>query len=171
MLPSAGWPKGGIVEVVVPDWGIGELRLVLPAMTAMCRERRYGVWIAPPYTPYAPALIGAGLDLDRVLVLTIPPGSNHDLLWSAERMLRAAACGVVLAWPGSLDDRSVRRLQLAAQSSGNLGFVLRTVDHPYNWSAATAALRLRLRPVPEGLQVQVRKARGGCRRPVVLVSL
>ena len=48
VLPARGWPGAGLAEVVVPYWGLGELRLLLPAMVRLNREKRQIVWIAPP---------------------------------------------------------------------------------------------------------------------------
>jgi hypothetical protein len=156
-LPGGGWPIGSIAELMPELAGIGELRLVTPALVALARAGRYIACIAPPLLPYAPALAGAGLPLERVLIIR-----THDLkesLWAAEQALRCPLFGAVLGWPASITDRNVRRLQLAAEAGGSLGILYRPPEAARELSPA--ALRLRLSPLVDGLLVEVQKARGG----------
>ena len=41
---------------------------------------------------------------------------NTDTLWALEQTLRCKSFGAVVAWPESIRDRDVRRLQLAAEA-------------------------------------------------------
>src|ERR1051326_2519764 len=61
-LPGGGWPRGTLTELLVGRAGIGELRLVLPALAALSWAGRRIAWLAPPHLPYAPALAAGGLD-------------------------------------------------------------------------------------------------------------
>lgn len=72
-LPESGWPAQGIIEVVSGRPGIGELQLFLPLMRSLIARGRWIVWVAPPYSPYAPSLVQAGIDLRRVLVVGQQP--------------------------------------------------------------------------------------------------
>jgi len=152
--------------MVVPYWGLGELRLLLPAMVHLNQEKRQIVWIAPPYLPYAPALARAGLDLRYVLVVDAQTG---NISWAMERLLSTQACGMILAWPAYLSEVETRRLQLAAEAGASIGVVLHTVET--KWRAASAALRLEIQPTGEGVSIDIVKARGGCHRPRVSVAL
>lgn len=154
-LPAGGWPADALVEIVTQRWGIGELSLLLPAMAELCRQRRRVIWISPPYQPYAPALVEGGVDLNYCLVLN-PEDDTHDALWSVEKLLRTASCGMVLAWPKVLPGHAVRRLQLAAESGHSLGILFRTVDTP-----SAAALRMRVQSERRLLRVDLLKVRGG----------
>jgi hypothetical protein len=82
-----------------------------------------------------------------------------SVLWAAEQALRCPAVGAVLAWPVSLDDRRVRRLQLAAETGGSCGVLYRPPSAALQPSPA--ALRLRLKALNTGLHVEIQKARGG----------
>ena len=166
VLPARGWPGAGLAEVVVPYWGLGELRLLLPAMVRLNREKRQIVWIAPPYLPYAPALARAGLDLRYVLVVDAQTG---NISWAMERLLSTRACGMILAWPAYLSEVEARRLQLAAEAGAGLGVILHTAKT--KWRATAAALRLQIHPAEEGVTIDIVKARGGCHRPRVFVAL
>src|ERR1051325_10784310 len=60
-LPGGGWPRGTLTELLVGRAGIGELRLVLPALAALSWAGRRIAWLAPPHLPSAPALAAGGL--------------------------------------------------------------------------------------------------------------
>ncbi|HHM04905.1 MAG TPA: translesion DNA synthesis-associated protein ImuA [Gammaproteobacteria bacterium] len=157
-LPGGGWPRRGVMEIVVPAWGMGELRLLVPLMLTVQRQGGWLVWVMPPYVPYAPALAGLGLDLGRVLL--VEPKRDREVLWSMEKALRAAGTGMVLAWPPQPGHSQMRRLQLAAEAGNSVGVVFATRDR----GPSPAPLRLQLGPLKEGLRVRLLKARGGYAR-------
>ena len=37
-LPGGGWPRQGLIEILSDQRGIGEVRLLLPALAALCRD-------------------------------------------------------------------------------------------------------------------------------------
>lgn len=152
-----GWPVGALTEILVPHPGIGELRLLTPALARLSREPRWLAWVAPPFIPYAPALAAHGIDLARVLI--VHPQTEDDALWAVEQALRAGTCGAVLAWVKRSDTASMRRLQLAAEAGGSWGIVFRSQYSVVQTSPA--ALRLRLAARPGGVAVEILKRRGG----------
>lgn len=156
-LPGGGWPVGALIELMSDIAGIGELQLLLPSLGRLARDGRHLVWIAPPYQPYAPALWQQGIPLERIWIIEAP--RPEQALWAFEQALRCPAVGAVLGWPAHLVDKSVRRLQLAAEEGGSLGILYR----PSSAAAipSPAALRLRLRAAPTGLAVELCKVRGG----------
>jgi hypothetical protein len=158
VLPGGGWQAGSIVELMPTVTGIGELRLVLPALARITGAGRHVTLIAPPYIPFAPALSQHGLRLERVLV--IQAQQAEDILWAVEQSLRCRSFGAVLAWPVTIRDREIRRLQLAAEAGGSTGFLYRSVDAARE--SSPAALRLKLqRAASNVLQIDVLKCRGG----------
>lgn len=165
-LPAGGWPAKALTEVIVPYWGIGELRLLLPAMARLNHGKRRVVWVTPPYLPYAPALSGAGLSLEYVLVVDAPV---RNVSWAMERALHAGECGMVIAWPPQLTDLEARRLQLAAEAGNTMGVVLHT--HTGKWQAKPAALRLSIEPGQDVTVVKILKTRGNGHGRSVRVSL
>src|SRR5258708_5515585 len=68
-LAGSGWPRHALTEIEYAHDGIGELRLLLPALVSLSQQARWVAWIAPPYIPYAPALAAAGVNLARVLLV------------------------------------------------------------------------------------------------------
>ena len=156
LLPGGGWPLPALIEIMAPTWGIGELSLLLPAMRHLTHAGRWLVWIAPPFVPYAPALAGQGLDLQRVLVVDRPE-ADADGWWCMEKLLRHPSSGLVMAWPRRLQTVVLRRLQLAAEEGGTLGVLFSGLQA----GPTPAAVRLALAPSADGLEVRVLKMRGG----------
>jgi len=156
-LPGGGWPSGAIAELMSDAIGIGELGLLMPALSSLARAGRYIAWIAPPYLPYAPALAQRGLPLERVLLIRTQ--TLQQSLWATEQALRCPAIGAVLSWPAYIVDKNVRRLQLAAETGGSLGFIYRPPEAADE--SSPAALRLRLHPAPDGIVIEIKKSRGG----------
>ena len=116
ILHDGGWPSAGLTEFLHDTAGVGELRLLLPALARLSRtDARWIVWIAPPCVPYAPALASAGIDLERVLL--IRPADRREALWATEQVLRSGAASTALAWldESGLGTTGIRRLQLAAR--------------------------------------------------------
>lgn len=124
ILPGRGWPDSGLVEIVSPCWGMGELQLLLPLIRSLVRQGQWILWISPPYLLYAPALVQAGIDIHQVLVVDLDT-SCKDALWTMEKALQTENCGLVLAWQNWLPDKVLRRLQLAAEAGDTLGVLFR----------------------------------------------
>jgi len=156
-LPGGGWPMGAIAELMPETTGMGELSLLVPALSELAHAGRYIAWIAPPYLPYAPALIQWKLPLKYLLI--VQTRSLQESLWAAEQALRCPALGAVLSWSCEIADKNVRRLQLAAEAGGSLGILYRPAEAAREHSPA--ALRLRLRATANGLVVDIPKCRGG----------
>jgi len=167
LLPGGGWPCGALTEVLLSRQGIGELRLITPALARLSEADGWLAWVAPPYVPYAAALAAAGIDLKR-LVVAKPP-SEADAWWTAEQALRSGACGALLAWLRAADERRMRRLQLAAETGHTWGVLFRHARAAQDRSPA--ALRLLLEPVTDGLAVTILKRRGGPVSKPVFVAM
>lgn len=164
-LPGGGWPIGALTEVLLDRYGIGELKLLMPALAAMSQRAvaedsmsGWIAWIAPPFVPYAPALASHGVDLGRVL-LVHPSAAANDCLWATEQALRSGSCAAALAWIKQADDTSLRRLQLAAEEGGCWGIIFRPTHVRHQ--SSPAALRLELTAGSQGIDVQILKCRGG----------
>lgn len=157
-LPGGGWQSGTIVELITAHTGIGELSLLMPALARITNTDRHVALVAPPYIPFAPALSQRGIRLDRLLIIRAQKA--EDILWAFEQTLRCRSFGAVLAWPATIQDREIRRLQLAAEAGRSTGFVYRPAQAALQ--SSPAALRLRLQPVKDdGLSIDILKCRGG----------
>jgi hypothetical protein len=164
-LPGGGWPAGALVDLLIQQAGVGELRLLRPALSALAPRP-----VALLQTPQVPSSLGLayiGLLLERVMHVKAPKSS--DALWSAEQILRAGTCGALIYWAQYVQASSLRRLHLAAQSSDTLFVMVRPLAAAQD--ASPAVLRLALRPSTDGLIVDVVKRRGPAASGSVSISL
>ncbi len=156
-LPGGGWPQGSLTELLVDHEGIGELRLLLPALGRLARSGAWIALVAPPHLPFAPAFAGAGIDPERVAVVVA--GVEKDRWWAAEQVVRADSAAALLFWPQSISDARLRRLAVAAQDTSMLAFLF--TDSARAASPSPAPLRIRLSPEEGALRLDVFKRRGG----------
>lgn len=183
-LPGGGWPKRALTELMLPQAGIGELRLLAPALvgvqgmgpagpagvaaaagsaaTALADTRRPVMLFDPPARLCAQALAALGFDLDLLLVVhtrtpALPAG---DSLWAMEQALKSGHVGAVVAWlPPRLSAERLRRLQLACAAHDGPAFALREWAAQHRPSASP--LRLALQPAgADRLTVRLLKRRG-----------
>ena len=164
-LPGGGWPVSELVDLLVEQPGVGEMRLLGPALNLL--DERPIALIRPPHIPDGPGLDYIGLSLDRLLQIKAP--KITDALWSADQILHAGSCGAVLLWVPHTKASSLRRLHLAAQSSETLFIVVRPLEAAQD--SSPALLRLALRPAAEGLIVDIVKRRGPIRAEPLSISL
>lgn len=162
---GGGWPAGALVELLLEQVGIGELRLLLPLFaprSGVVRRPSRQIWIDPPLPPYAPALRQQGIALDDLLI--VRPADRGQWLWTCAQALRAGRDVAVLCWPNRhrLRYADLRQLQVTASEHGALGFLLHdlargrgVLEH-----STPAPLRLQLTPGPAALQIDVLKRRG-----------
>src|SRR6516164_11113526 len=157
-LPDKGWPRTGLIEILVARFGSGELTLLMPALAALTRSAvaRWCVWVAPPLVPFAPALASGGVVLDRVTVV-----GGERSLWAFEQALGSGACDAVLGWVRQVKPRDARRLQLAAERGRTLGVLFRPQRAAREASAAV--LRLSIEPSAAGIRLTLIKGRSAWR--------
>lgn len=156
LLPGRGWPVGALTEIFVERPGIGELQLLMPAAAQLTGRGRWLAMIAPPYLPYAPAMAASGVHLKHMLLLN--PQSRDEQAWAGEQLLASGNCGAMLLWNDHLQDRTIRRLQHAAEHSGALAVLFRSRRaQPF----ASAALRLHVSRNNGCTVIRVLKRRGG----------
>ncbi len=189
-LPGGGWPAGVLSELLLPHPGVGEWRLLAPALAALQRGPggagdlpRTVMLFDPPARPCPWTL--AALGLDPMLLLLVqgrgqprahPRGRPRlpaaDTLWALEQALASGQIGAALAWlPARLPADALRRLQLAAQAHPGPVFLFREVEA--RLGPSPAPLRLLLAPgapdSPDTLRIRLLKRRGPpCAAPLLL---
>ena len=171
-LPDNGWPRTGLIELLVSRFGAGELTLLMPALAALTRAdaARWCAWVAPPLLPFAPALVACGVVLDRVAVIRPPQDARfrgNSRMWAFEQTLGSGACDAVLGWARQVKSRDVRRLQLAAERGRTLGVLFR--PSRASREASAAVLRLGVEPRTHGVRLTLIKGRS-VRRGVLELS-
>jgi protein ImuA len=164
-LPSGGWPVGALVDLLVQQAGVGELRLLRPAFSAS--ENRPVALVQPPHIPHGLGLSYIGLSIERVL--RVQAAKTADALWSVEQILRAGSCSALIFWTQYAKASSLRRLHLAAQSSETLFVMVRPLAAAQD--SSPALLRLALRPSADGLTVDIVKRREPARAEPLAIPL
>jgi len=161
-LPGGGWPRRALAELLLPHAGVGEIRLLAPALTATQRAGRLVMFFDPPAALAAAALARLGFDVEELLLVHTRargiPGS--DSLWALEQALKSGHVGAIVAWlPPRLRADRLRRLQLAAHQHDGPAFVMR--EAAVAGRPTASPLRLGLQPGgADRLQVRVLKRRG-----------
>lgn len=164
-LGGTGWPTGTLVDLMVQQPGIGELRLLAPALAQVASRKV--VLLQPPHVPQAISLAGLGIPPESAL--WVKSKTSGDALWAAEQVLRSASCGALLFWANHVRPESLRRLHLAAQAGETLFFVLRPLHAVQD--SSPAPLRLALRPAEDGIEIEFVKRRGPQREAPMFLPL
>ncbi|MCH8149421.1 MAG: hypothetical protein IH987_15805 [Planctomycetes bacterium] len=105
-------------------------------------DRRYLVVVDTGNDFYPPAARQHGIELDRLIVVRVR--RREEAFWVVDQALRCRAVAVVIAALPQLDDRQSRRLQLAAESTGGIGLILRSARRR---TKSFAAVRMRVEGV------------------------
>jgi protein ImuA len=164
-LPDGGWPSRTLIELLPQQPGIGEMRLLLPALRRL-GARRIAL-VQPPHLPQAAAW--AGDDFPTGHLLWVKSTRSADALWAAEQILRNGTCGALVFWQTHVRQESLRRLHLAAQGSDMVLWMIRPLAAAAE--ASPAPLRLALRPTAGGICVDLVKRRGPRRDTPLILPL
>lgn len=177
-LPGGGWPVRVLTELLLPQPGVGEIRLLAPVLTSLARAGRSVMLFEPPAELNAVSLAELGCPPGQCIVVRCPPASasprpggsrkagsrrvvpGAELCWSIEQALRSGQIGAVLAWPGrAARPEALRRLQLAAQSHEGPAFLLR--EWAVQAEPSPAPLRVTLQPAgADDLALRIVKRKG-----------
>ncbi len=164
-LPGAGWPTGAMTELLIQHPGTAELGLLQPALASLQQARI--VLLQAPYQPQALALSALGLNLGQLLWIRCK--KHLDALWAAEQILRSGSCGALLFWQNQVRTESLRRLHLAAQGGHTLFFMIRALDSVH--SPSPAPLRIQVKTVAHGLEIDLIKRRGTPANAPLLITM
>ena len=165
-LPNGGWPASSLIELLLQQPGIGEMRLLRPAFSSIARQRRIAL-VQPPHLPQIAAWSGWGLAPEHLL--WIKTARSADALWSAEQILRNGSCGALLFWQTHVRSESLRRLHLAAQESDIVFWMIRPLSSAQD--SSPAPLRLALRSAHAGVAIDIVKRRGPRRDDALYLRL
>jgi protein ImuA len=161
LLPEGGWTRGTLVEWFVPREGAGAFTLALLSARSLAASGGLLVISDPAGEFYPPAAEALGIDLRQVVM--VRPPTPADELWSIDQSLRCE--GVALVWASlkQLGDHDFRRLQLAAEEGGTLGFLARPVHARGQpaWSDVQLLVEPQTAVRNRRVRVEVVRIRGG----------
>lgn len=158
-LLHKGWPMASMVEVCQPKTGVlsqGEWLLFSPALKQL--ESGYVVLLNPPALPFAPGLIQAGIDLNRLLI--VETEKKTDFLVSFTELARADICVALMAWQpkNNLSYTELRKCQLACNEGKGLFMMFRPAS--VQQQSSPAVLRLSTKLHASSLEIQIFKQKG-----------
>jgi protein ImuA len=170
-LPGGGWPMRSVTELLTPQSGVLEWRLLAPALRDWWAAQalppsspgrrqaapalRTLLLVNPPHTPHLPGLQGLGLPASALI--WVSAATPAEALWATEQAVKSRVA--VLAWLPEARPEQIRRLQVSALSSDAPVFLMRPERARQQSSAAP--LRLVVRPGDGwSLAVHLLKRRG-----------
>jgi protein ImuA len=179
LFPGGRLATGSLVELLPSAPGAGALTLALLLARHACGERKALLIADTERCFYPPAARKYGIDLDRTII--VRARTSADALLALAQSLRCTAVGAALGALDRLTDRDGRRLQLAAESGGAVGVLLRPMTAL--GSPSFASVRLRLDPLPalrnssfaiqspRRMRLEVLRCRGGCEGKTIGVEV
>ena len=149
-LPEGGLARGALHEIVAESADHAAASgFVLRLLAGLAREGPV-LWCLADPDLYGPGLQRLGLAPDRLILARTR--RDADLLWAMEEGLKTPGLAAVLGEPHGLGLTASRRLQLAVESVGGLGLVLRQAEA--GKAGATAAVtRWRVASAPSAAPV------------------
>jgi hypothetical protein len=141
-LPGNGWPTHCLTELLCPTAGVGELRLIAPALSRLVKAGRQVVLLLPTEDEHRLVYPDgwSQLGIDPGSLLMIRASRPADRLWAIEQTLKSASFGALLGWVDPLRPEALRRLQVAAAGADGLSFLFRPQQAQHH--ASPAPLRL-----------------------------
>ncbi|MEQ8846834.1 hypothetical protein [Botrimarina sp.] len=155
---APGWPGPRLLlDLIEAEPGSGAALIGLWLCRLASGRRGQLVVIDPRGVFYPPCAIAWGADARRLLL--VRPGDQHDAIAATECALRSRAVSAVWANVGRLDDRTSRRLVLAAEAGEAVGVLVRSRRHESEPSWADAQWRVEPAPTPPGGVGDLRRVR------------
>lgn len=153
-LPGGGWPLRAVTELLTPQPGVLEWRLLAPGLRAWWAAQalpasarrpagaslRRLLLINPPHMPHLAGLQALGLP--PAALVWVAAATPAQQLWAAEQAIKSRVA--VLAWLNEARPEQIRRLQVSALASDAPAFLVRP-EHAGQQSSA-APLRLVVKP-------------------------
>jgi protein ImuA len=141
LLLQGGWPQSCLMELGQAGLGQGEWLLLLPALL---QAQGLVVLLNPPAIPFAQGLLQAGVDLERLLVVSAAAKADFVVAWEPNR---------------GLSYTELRKCHLASAEGRGLYWLFRPLARLAQ--SSPAQLRLRLLQGAQSLSLELLKQKGG----------
>lgn len=152
---GGGWPSSGVVELFPEQFGIGELRLILPTLAALKQCNKLQAWVNPP-ARIIPVCSDSST-LSQMIIASPHRAQDHD--WLVEQLLNSACCSSLVYWTRQLLPSQAKRFQIAAKNSQTLAFIIRTSSCVQQ--SLALSLRMKLQAHDDGLIIDIFKRQHG----------
>lgn len=133
-LPGGGWPCHAITELLAPQPGVVEWRVLGGLLRQVVAQDGQVVLVGPPKDPHLPGLVHAGADARHLV--WIRADTPAERLWVTEQMIKSNAAGAVVAWLPQARQEQIRRLHVCALACGAPVFLCRPEAARHESSAA-----------------------------------
>ena len=145
LLPEGGFLPGTLTEWLTDGAGTGAVTLALLAVRRTLQEIGGALVVVDLQQEFhSRAAAQLGINLDQIIL--VRPATARDALWTLEQALRSAGAVISFGWIEQANNRTLRRLQLAAEVGGGLGMLIRPIAA--RRQPCWAQLRLVVRPLP-----------------------
>lgn len=144
LLPEGGVRPGTLVECLSRNAGSGAGTIACTMAAHAMRDHGSCVVIDRRRLFFPAAAWPLADDLHRLVV--VHPRADRDLLWAVEQALRCPGVSVVVCWTDRIHAHAYRRLQLAVETGGGVGLLLRPDD--CRSQPSWADTRLFVEPLP-----------------------
>lgn len=164
-----GLPCGAVTEIF-GDVGEGAWWLALRALAQV--KNKICSLVEPAGTFFPPGAACLGVDLRRLLVLREP--NRKQALWALDRIAREKNIAASIAAVPNLTDTELRRLQLAAEDSGQALMLLRSLSELSRASWGVLRLLVRAQAGDRSgrrIVVEVLRMRGAAMPRPILIEL
>lgn len=160
LLAGRGLRSGSLVEWRGERGGSGAETLAFAVAANLLRDDGAMVVIDDERDFYPVGVAGLGVPLDRTII--VRADTEEAGLWAWEQALRTPGVTITLGRLTQVSDKVARRLQLASEAGGGLGFLIRPPDVS---SATWAATRISVEGMAGsgnalGWRLRVRVTRG-----------
>lgn len=141
LLADGGLKRGSLVEWLNDSEGSGAATLALRVAAHVLRDEGALVVIDEASEFYPVAADHLGIPLDRTLI--VRPSAGPTVMWAWEQAMRCTGVAVTFGRIGKIDGRTFRRLQLAIETGGGLGFLMRSPEHRggASWAGTSVGVR------------------------------
>lgn len=170
-FPGKVFPKKAIHEFITvhPEHSAASYGFIAGLLSVLMENGAACVWASTSRKLFPASLSLFNVEPERIIFIDVQ--TEKEVLWITEEALKCEGLAAVVAEVNSLSLIESRRLQLAIESSGVTGFILRKDENRMASTVATA--RWRISPLPsqteEGMpglgfprwQVELLKVRNG----------
>ena len=165
-LPGGGWPRQSVTEVLQPQHGVAEWRLLLPGLAPLLDDEHPLIAVGCPHEPYFPGLKQAGVKHGHLV--WVRAEAQAQRLWATEQAIKSVGPGAVLAWLPHARAEQIRRLQAHALACEVPVFLLRPSSAQGEASAAPLRVSVHVSAQsPWRLDVSILKRRGATHEGVI----
>lgn len=154
-LLNNGWPMRSLIEVCQKGFQQQEWLLFGPVLKS---ATGYKVFLNPPVMPFCQAMIQAGWDLDRIIIVRVT--NKADFLASFVELARSESCELLMAWQQNhnLSYTELRKCLLATNEGAGVCVLFR--PEIAQQQSSPAALRLQTSITTSDIQLRIFKQKG-----------